>query len=225
MARTSGVSMAGCTWISVTPGAERRDRLLDPRPAAGPRARARSGRGRRRPPRRRAGGTGSRRRARSTVDGSRMRQAELDGQLDVDVEELRPQRHGREVRREVADVEAPHDGPLDLGPALAAHLVEVGVVPEVVDGAGEAAVAVEQRRRVGERAPAVQLVLGVEREVHADVLAAVAGGRLAGPRRRHHQRGARGRAVRAAPSNTPTLMAWQAPRSSQLTMTRRSSAR
>ena len=101
----------------------------------------------------------------------------------------------RQVRREVADVEAPHDGPLDLGPALAAHLVEVGVVPEVVDGAREAAVAVEQRRRLRDRAPAVQLVLGVEREVHADVLAPVASGRLACPRRRHHQRGARGHAV------------------------------
>ena len=67
---------------------------------------------------------------------------------------------------------------------LAADLVEVGVVPQVGDGAGEAAVAVEQRRGVGDRAPPVEVVLGVEREVDADVLAPVAGGRLAGPRAR-----------------------------------------
>ena len=73
------------------------------------------------------------------------------------------------------------DGPLDLGPALPADLVEVGVVPDVVDRAGEAAVAVEQRRRVGDRTPAVALVLGVEREVHADVLAPVARRRPRGP--------------------------------------------
>ena len=54
-----------------------------------------------------------------------------------------------------ADVEAPVDGLLDLGPALLAHLVEVGVVPDVVDGAREAAVAVEEAGGVGDRAPAV----------------------------------------------------------------------
>ena len=95
----------------------------------------------------------------------------------------------------MAHVEAPHDRPLDLGPALAADLVEVGVVPGVLDRAGEAAVAVEEARRVGDRPPAVGVELGVEREVHADVLAPVAGGGVAGPRARHHQRGARGQAV------------------------------
>ena len=49
-----------------------------------------------------------------------------------------------EMTREVADVEAPDDGPFDLGPALPTHLVEVGVVPDVLDGAREAAVAVEE---------------------------------------------------------------------------------
>ena len=39
----------------------------------------------------------------------------------------------------------------------------------------EAAVAVEQARRVGDRAPPVVLPLGVQREVHADVLAPVLG--------------------------------------------------
>jgi hypothetical protein len=71
------------------------------------------------------------------------------------------------------DVEAPEDRPLDLGAQLAPDLVEVGVVPDLRDGAGEAAVAVEQRRRLGDRPPAVQVPLGVEGEVHADVLAPV----------------------------------------------------
>ena len=89
------------------------------------------------------------------------RQAELNGQLDVDVEELGSHRHGRQVGGEVAHVEAPDDGPLDLGAALAPQLVEVGVVPQVFDGSWEPAVAVEQRRCLRHRPPAVQLVLGV----------------------------------------------------------------
>ena len=99
------------------------------------------------------------------------------------------------MRVEVADVEAPVDRPLDLGPALAPHLVEVGVVPHVVDRAREAAVAVEEGRRMRDRAPAVEVVLRVQREVHADVLAPIARRRLAGPRARHHQRRARRRPV------------------------------
>ena len=53
------------------------------------------------------------------VDGSRIGSAELDGQLEVDVEELGPQRDRREVRGEVGDVDAPGERPLDLGPQLA----------------------------------------------------------------------------------------------------------
>src|SRR5690606_22294645 len=108
----------------------------------------------------------------------------------VDVEELGLELERAHVRIEVADVEAPEDGPLDLGPALAPDLVEVGVVPNVVDGAGEPAVAVEQRRSRGDRAPAVAVVLGVEGEVDPDVLTPVLRGRLAGPRARDHERGA-----------------------------------
>ena len=123
------------------------------------------------------------------------RQPEVDRELEVDVEELGAGLQRAEVAGEVAHVEAPHDRPLDLGPALAPHLVEVGVVPRVLDGAGEPAVAVEQARRVGDRSPAVGVELGVEREVHADVVAPVAGGGVAGPRARHHQRRARGQPV------------------------------
>ena len=90
------------------------------------------------------------------------RQPELERQLEVDVEELGPQLQRAHVGVEVADVEAPQDRPLDLGPALAADLVEVGVVPDVLDRAGEPAVAAEERRRVGDGTPPVELVLGVD---------------------------------------------------------------
>src|SRR5205807_5845933 len=83
------------------------------------------------------------------------RQPEVDGQLEVDVEELGPQLHGAHVGVEVTDIEAPVDGPLDLGPQLPAHLIEVGVVPDVLDGARETAVAVEQRWSLRDRPPAV----------------------------------------------------------------------
>jgi hypothetical protein len=46
----------------------------------------------------------------------------------------------------MGDVESPIDRPFDLGAALLADLVEVGVVPDVVDGAGKAAVSVEEAR-------------------------------------------------------------------------------
>ena len=77
---------------------------------------------------------------------------------------------------EVAHVEAPHDRPLDLRPALPADLVEICVVPRVLDRAGEAAIAVEQARRLRDRSPPVRLPLRVQGEVHADVLAPVLGG-------------------------------------------------
>ena len=60
------------------------------------------------------------------------RQPEVDGQLEVHVEEVGAQLQRAHVAVEVRHVEAPVDRPLDLGPALLAHLVEVGVVPDVV---------------------------------------------------------------------------------------------
>ena len=89
---------------------------------------------------------------------------------------------------QVADVEAPQHGPFDLRPALAAHLVEVGVVPDVGDRPGEPAVAVEEGGGLGDRAPAVQVVLGVQRQAHADVVTPEPRCRLACPGRRHEQR-------------------------------------
>ena len=93
--------------------------------------------------------------------------------------------------REVCDVDAPHDGALDLCAALAVHLLGVGVLPEVVDVGGEPARSGEQRRCLCERAPAVQAVLGVEREVHTDVVTAVHRHCVLCPRCRDHQRCAR----------------------------------
>ena len=85
------------------------------------------------------------------------------------------------MRRQEGHVEAVQDGPLDLGTALPAHLVEVGVIPHVGDRPREPAVAVVQRGHLGERAPAVQVVLGVQGQSHPDVLAPVPRRRLPRP--------------------------------------------
>ena len=69
------------------------------------------------------------------------------------------------------------------------------MLEHVRDRSREATVAVEQRGRLGDRPPAVQVPLGIEREVHADVLAAVVGGRAAGPRAGDHEGGRRARSV------------------------------
>ena len=116
-------------------------------------------------------------------------QSEVHGQLEVDVEELGPQQEGVQVGVEVADVESPQHGPLHLGPALPAHLVEVGVVPDVGHGPGEAAVPVEQGGGLGDRSPPVEVVLGVEGQLDPDVLAPEPRGRLAGPGGRDDQGG------------------------------------
>ena len=58
--RTSGVSIAGWMWISVTPGASVGDRRVRPGRGCRPASRGRSGRGTRRPRPRRACGTGIR---------------------------------------------------------------------------------------------------------------------------------------------------------------------
>jgi len=70
-------------------------------------------------------------------------------------------------------VESPQDRPVDLGAPLVPHLVEVGMLPDVLNGPGEAPFAVEQRRGVRDRSPAIELVFRVQREVDADVLAAI----------------------------------------------------
>ena len=85
-------------------------------------------------------------------------------------------------------VEAPEDGPFDLGTTFAPDLVEVGMVPEIGDRSGEATVAIEQRWCMGDGTPAIAVVLGVECEVHPDVLTAVIGSRSPGPWAGNHER-------------------------------------
>ena len=83
----------------------------------------------------------------------------------------------------MADVEPHRIGPLNLGPALAADLVEVGMVPDVLNHAGIPPSAPEEQPHVRVMGtPPVQLVFGVQREVRPDVLAAVAATR---PSRAH----------------------------------------
>lgn len=72
------------------------------------------------------------------------RKTELDRELEVDVEEIGPLLECAEMAVDMAHVEAPHDGALDLRAALSPDLVEIGVVPRVLDGARETAVAVEE---------------------------------------------------------------------------------
>ena len=60
------------------------------------------------------------------------------------------------------------------------HLGRIGVLPEVAGVAREPTFAGQQRGRVRDRAPAVRLVLGVEREVDADVVGRAARCRLRG---------------------------------------------
>jgi hypothetical protein len=87
------------------------------------------------------------------------------------------------------------------------HLGVVGVLPQVFEGAREAALARLQRRCVGDRPPPVALVLGVEGEVDTDVVARHRHAR----RRDAHGAGTMIDAHVAAPSrrarNTPTLAA------------------
>ena len=109
--------------------------------------------------------------------------------LEVHVEEVGAELHRAHVAVEVRHVEAPVDRPLDLGPALLAHLVEVGVVPDVVGCVrGKPP---SPSRRLGECVIGPHRYVShsdVQREVDADVLAAVHRRRVARPRARHHQR-------------------------------------
>src|SRR5680860_188003 len=100
-------------------------------------------------------------------------EAELERQPEIHVEEVGPEPEGAEMAVEMRDVEAPEDRPFDLGAALLAHLVEIGVVPGVGHRPREATVAVEEARRVRDGTPPVRLPLRVESEVHADILAPV----------------------------------------------------
>ena len=122
------------------------------------------------------------------------RELEINSQLQVDIEEFRAVLQGTKVGTQVAYVEPPQDRPLQLRSALQAGFVNIGMVPEVLDSTGEAAVAVEQRGCLGDGSPAVAVELCVQSEVHSDRLTPVVGGSLAGPRSGDHERGAGGRA-------------------------------
>ena len=82
-------------------------------------------------------------------------------------------------------------------------LVVVGVLPEILECAREPALAGLQRRRVGDRPPAVVLVFGVEGEVHAEIVGRQRQlRRVTGPRRRHHQRCTGGDPLADRPEDT-----------------------
>ena len=91
-------------------------------------------------------------------------------------------------------IKSPEDGTLYLHSAFAGYFVCVGVIPEVLGGAGEAPVAVQQRRCLGERPPAVVVERRVESQFHSDHLAPIVGCSFTRPRARHHERSASGHA-------------------------------
>ena len=108
-------------------------------------------------------------------------EVELNGQTEGDVEELWTQQKRIKMGGEMGDVEAPQDGALDLGAALATDLVEVGVVPKVFERRRESAISVEQARTVGDGSPAIDLVLGVDREPYPNVASPMKGSCMASP--------------------------------------------
>ena len=75
---------------------------------------------------------------------------EPDGKLgvvrdvDQDIEEFGALLQRAQMGGEVSDIESPEPSPLELGPALSSNLVEIGVVPQIGNGAREPSVAVEQ---------------------------------------------------------------------------------
>ena len=72
---------------------------------------------------------------------------------------------------EIADVESPQHGSLDLGPAFPADLVDIGVIPQICDRPREPAIPVQQGRGLGDRTPSVPIELGVESELYAHIVA------------------------------------------------------
>ena len=124
-------------------------------------------------------------------------QLEFTSEVEKHIEELRPLLQRIEVAGEMGYVEPPESGPLDLGSTLAPGFVEVGMVPEVGDCAGEAAIAVEQTGRLGEGPPTKAVEFGVEGEMHTYVVARSgfvdnAIDSVAGPDTRHHEGGGGG---------------------------------
>ena len=120
-----------------------------------------------------------------------------DGGFPRTIEDLWEHADLDEVRRELtAQIERAILWGFDIS-HLDCHMGSLSFRPEFFDIHLD--LAVEERRRLGEGAPAVEVPLGVEREVDAHVLTAVAAGRLTGPRARHGQAGAGGDALAEGP--------------------------
>ena len=157
------------------------------------RRRTRSRRGTSRPPRRPAGGTGTRPPARSAPDSrsgssnstARSRYTSKNSDLICMV----PMWDRGGSRR------SPTGWHVRSGPGVSRRTSSRSAWSHTPRRCGETPVTVEQRGRVGDGAPAVEVVLGVDGEVHADIVTAYPRRRLAGPRAGDHEPGARGQAV------------------------------
>ncbi len=88
-------------------------------------------------------------------------------------------------------IDTPSEGAVDLGAQFATDLIEVGVLPQIGRVSRKPSLAREQRWSVGDWTPAVDVMLGVQSQVHADVIARFEQlGGVAGPRGGNHDRGA-----------------------------------
>ena len=128
--------------------------------------------------------------------------------------------HGRGGVGSIAE----EHGALELGAALASHLVGVGVVVQVRDGRREAAVAPEERRGEGDGPPPVARERGGEREVRRrrrDPAPRAAASRAHGA---GTSRPAEVAASARSASRTPSVDAWQRPKSSAVTSSARAVA-
>ena len=115
----------------------------------------------------------------------------------------------------MGDVDVPGERPLDLGAALAQHLLGVGVLPQVVDVAREAGLAASSDGAwvIGPKRYASYSQLRVRCTPMSSV-GLVAQRGVAGPRRRHHDRRAGGDAVAERARTRPRWRRGSAPRSS-----------
>ena len=121
--------------------------------------------------------------------GQADRQAKLDSEFQVDVEELGTQCDHAQMWCQMSDIESPQNRSFDLGTAFAQDFGRIGMLPEVVDISRKATLSGQQGRSMCDRPPAVQRMFGIEGDVHTDVFTSICISGMSSPRRRNHHRG------------------------------------
>ena len=116
------------------------------------------------------------------------RQFVFDCKFHVHIKKFGSQSDRCEVWCQVSDVDAPFECARNLCATLSQYFCRIGVFPQVVNSAREAAFTRQQRWCVSDRAPAIHLVFAVECEVHTNVFAGICHDCVSSPRCWHHQR-------------------------------------